>query len=140
MILTYPDTPVNVVEIIADRTPTTISIEWNEGPENGGTPVLDYRVSYDQATGEYVVLASMINALKIQASALTTGLTYKFKVEARNSYGFSAYTSEVAILCAAEPSQPDAPVTQVVNDEVIVEWTAPSDNGTPITYYELEFK
>lgn len=26
VILTYPDTPVNVVEIVADRTPTTISI------------------------------------------------------------------------------------------------------------------
>jgi hypothetical protein len=82
----------------------------------------------------------MINALTIQATALTTGLIYKFKVEARNAYGYSSYSSEVAILCAAEPSQPNPPVTQVVNDKVNVMWTAPNDNGTPITSYQIEFR
>jgi hypothetical protein len=103
IILTYPDAPTTLAEIQASRTPAKISFNWIEGPSNGGTPVLDYRVTYDQSTGDYVVLDSLINVLSYTASSLTTGKTYTFKVEARNSYGYSAYSDTVSILCAAEP-------------------------------------
>lgn len=47
VILTYPDAPINLIEVVANRTPTSITIEWVEGAANGGTTVLDYRVTYD---------------------------------------------------------------------------------------------
>lgn len=47
VILTSPDMPINVEEIVANRTPSSISIQWEAGASNGGTQVLDYRVSYD---------------------------------------------------------------------------------------------
>jgi hypothetical protein len=62
IILTNPDAPINVVEIISSRTPTTITIEWEDGAADGGAPVEDYRVTYDQANDDYVVLESAINA------------------------------------------------------------------------------
>jgi hypothetical protein len=52
---------------------------------------------------DFVVLKSNLNALQWTASALTSGLYYKFKVEARTSFGFSDPTDEVSILCAAVP-------------------------------------
>ena len=140
VILTYPDAPINVAETVEARTASTITFTWSEGAANGGAPVEDYRVTYDQSTGTYVVLASAVNALTFTATELTAGYTYKFKIEARNSYGYSVYSEVVSILCATSPSRPDVPTTTVDGNEVIVEWEAPADNGTPITAYQIFFR
>ncbi len=71
--------------------------------------MLDYRVSYDQATGTWVNLATS-TVTAYTATGLTGGLTYKFRIEARNSVGYSLYSEELAILCARIP---DAPVSLV---------------------------
>jgi hypothetical protein len=47
IILTNPDSPINLAETVAARTSSSITFTWSEGVENGGTTVLDYRVSYD---------------------------------------------------------------------------------------------
>lgn len=65
------------------------------------------------------------------------GTIYKFKVEARNEFGYSEHSEEVSILCATHPEKPAAPTTTVVNDYVIFDWDAPVDNGTPITSYNV---
>lgn len=111
VILTYPDAPVDLTETVAERTSSSITFSWSEGATNGGTPVLDYRVSYDQSIDDYVVLTSLLDQLTYTASGLTFGNTYKFKVEARNSFGYSVYSEVASILCAAAPSRPAKPST-----------------------------
>ena len=39
--------------------------------------------------------------------ALTPGLTYAFKVRARNTVGLSLYSEPISILAAHEPDAPD---------------------------------
>jgi hypothetical protein len=68
---------------------------------------------------------------------LTAGLVYKFKVEAQNEFGYSAYSSQISILCATVPGKPDEPTTTVVANTVVFDWEAPEDNGTPITEYKI---
>jgi hypothetical protein len=68
---------------------------------------------------------------------LTTGTTYKFKVEARNEYGYSDYSDTITILVAAEPSQISTPTTTTLDSNVVVSWTAPSANGSPITSFTI---
>ena len=63
----------------------------------------DYRITYDQSTDDYVVLVSALNQLSYTVTGLNAGNTYKYKIESRNSYGYSHYSSVVAILCAARP-------------------------------------
>lgn len=46
VIVTKPDKPINVAEIVAKRAASSISIMWTDGVSNGGKPVLDYRISY----------------------------------------------------------------------------------------------
>jgi hypothetical protein len=43
---------------------------------------------------------------------LAPGATYTFKVEARNSVGYSAYSDPISILAAQPPDQIEPPVTQ----------------------------
>ena len=42
IIVTIPDAPVNLVDDAEQTTATQIGIDWSEGPNNGGSPVIDY--------------------------------------------------------------------------------------------------
>jgi hypothetical protein len=98
VILTYPDAPINVAETVSERSASTISLTWTNGAANGGAPVLDYRITYDQSAGDYIVLASGLNNPLFTATGLTSGNVYKFKVESRNKFGYSAFSQVVSIL------------------------------------------
>ena len=98
---------------------------------------MDYRVSFDQSTGVYVELASGVTLTRLTATTLTEGKTYRFKVEARNSFGYSEESQAIAILCATVPSTPLAPSNYVDGSNVIIKWTKPKINGLEITSYTV---
>lgn len=116
VIITYPDSPLQLEEVVELRTPSTITFKWLEGFANGGTPVIDYRVNYDEAQGVYVVLQEFYTELQITATNLQYGLVYFFKVEARNEFGYSEPSEIISILCAAAPETPGLPSTEVQFD------------------------
>ena len=64
-------------------------------------------------------------------------MTYKFKIEARNTYGYSVYSNEISILCATIPSVPATPANYNVLNQVRFDWTAPTQNGLAITSYTV---
>ena len=66
-IITYADSPKELAEIVSQRTSTSISFSWVEGAANGGNSVIDYRVSFDNAVGNWVNLASGLTDLKYTA-------------------------------------------------------------------------
>ncbi len=109
IILTNPDAPRYLLENLSARSSNSITFSWTQGVANGGANVLDYRISFDQALGIYIVRASEITATSYTATGLTAGLTYKFKVESRNSFGYSDLSSEISIICATLPSIPATP-------------------------------
>lgn len=105
-----------------------VGLTWSEGPGNGGQIVLDYTVSYGLDTGSYLYSISGVVGTSVTVTEnLSTGLTYKFKVKARNDGGFSPDSSAVMILVAQVPDTPVAPTTSVVDSDVLIEWTAPYD-------------
>jgi hypothetical protein len=86
----------------------TIRFTWDEGLNNGGVPVLDYDVYYDQGSGvaEYVLLDAGILTKYYQTTiVLIAGETYSFKVTSRNTVGDSNQSDEIIIL-AAKPADP----------------------------------
>jgi hypothetical protein len=106
VILTNPDAPTLVSEVVSARAPTSITISWFAGINAGGSPVLDYRVSYAQETGPFTVLAIGETGLTYKATGLTAGLKYRFYVQARNQYDYSAESNTVLILSATIPDVP----------------------------------
>ena len=82
--------------------------------------MIDYRVTSDQGRGDGVFssLAINVTATSYTATNLAAGTTYAFKVEARNSYGYSAHSAAAPILCATVPSIPVAPTTLVIADQL----------------------
>jgi hypothetical protein len=107
------------------------------GESDGGAPEIDYRINFDQAIGSYIIRASGIATKSYTTTGLTAGLTYKFKVEARNSFDYSAYSQEISIICATIPSIPATPTTSNINANILVDWVAPSNNGLVINSYSV---
>jgi hypothetical protein len=80
--------------------------------DNGGSIVIDYRVSFDNGTGTtFYTLDSNIVTLPYIAKPLTVGVTYTFKVQSRNIFGYSAFSNGVSILAAQIPDKPATPIT-----------------------------
>jgi hypothetical protein len=135
-----PDNPTALANNAAITDADSIGLTWSAPVFDGGSALIDYTVEYDAASSgvTFTELASGLTDTSYTATGLTQGLTYQFKVKARNSYGFSlTYSSIVSILTAQPPAQPSAPVTTWSPDDVVVTWTAPDDGGSPITGYTV---
>jgi hypothetical protein len=137
VIITKPDSPINLVEETSLRSTTTLGLTWNAGLDDGGTPLLDYRISME-INGVYQVIAATTDNV-FTINALTSGVTYNFKVQSRNDYGTSDYSEVISLLCAFVPDAPTQPDSYVQDDQVILTWTDPGSNGSPITGYKIYF-
>lgn len=78
--MTSPAAPVNLAENVVARTATSVGLSYSSGAANGGAAVIDFTVSYDQATSVWVVLQSNVIGTNYTASGLNTGSTYSFKI------------------------------------------------------------
>lgn len=93
VIITYPDAPITLAEDYSKRTATSVMLTWFEGPDNGGNTVIDYQIMYDNTTTtDFLLFESNILQTNFDCMYLTSGETYIFKVQARNSFGLSAYS------------------------------------------------
>jgi hypothetical protein len=51
--------------------------------------------------------------------------------------GFSLLSESLVILSAYIPDIPLAPVTAISTNTVVITWSSPTDNGSPITSYSI---
>jgi hypothetical protein len=129
VITTTPDAPINLVEIYAQRTKSTLGLEWQAAPFIGGAVIEDYRISIAEQGQTFTELASGLTDPNYLATGLTFGVTYEFKVESRNSYSYSPYSETITLLCAFKPDPPLFITTANNNDLVTVAWDDPIANG-----------
>lgn len=134
--------------MINDLTRTSssvIGITWTEGASNGGTPIIDYRVSYKLSSdSSFTYLDNAVATTVFWTGALTAGAEYTFKVEARNSFGYSTtYSNEVTILQAQVP---DFPLAFANNPAVTAEsvigltWSPGAfDGASPVIDYRVTY-
>jgi hypothetical protein len=104
VIVLVPDAPISLLNDASVTSTTQIKFAWSNGASNGGQSIVDYRITYDQSTGNYVTLATGVTErFTTTVVPITAGASYKFKVEARNSVGYSSFSSVVTILAAEIP-------------------------------------
>ena len=115
---------------------------WTAPASNGGAPILDYTILWDQGTGVYVTAASGVTNTAYTKTVATIGATFKFKVQARTLVGLGAQSSELSIVSATVPAKPDAPLTAYdgVADSVTIDWSASDNGGLSITGYILQIQ
>ena len=100
--------------------------------------MLDYKISYAVGeAGSYTILETSVIGQAYTAVSLTSGQSYKFKVQARNSVGYSEFSNEITVLAAQIPNTPNAPTTTFLTTSVQIEWTTPVFSGSPVTAFEI---
>ena len=135
----YPSSPTDLLNVPAITDASNIGLRWT-ATYSGGSAVIDYRVSYDQATGVWVQYQAGITSTSLTVTSLTNNQNYSFKVEARNSVGYSNPSIPVTILSARIP---DAPLTVVNRPSITqagsigLQWTANYNGGSPILSYRV---
>jgi titin len=134
-----PTAPANVQATPGTAAGTAI-ITWT-APNNGGSPILGYKILAYLGSGTTPVATAYPGAspTSYTMTGLTAGVSYTFTVTAVNALGWgpeSARSSPIALFTA-----PGAPTSvQAVTDttSVTVSWYAPTSNGgSPITGYVI---
>jgi hypothetical protein len=142
-IQTVPQQVTGVAFVEASSTSSEITVSWNElttTAETGDSPITEYELyQAEQAGTPSWSLAATVAAGTSQetATGLTGGVTYLYKVRAKNQHGAGLFSSEVTALAAQVPDAPAAPTTTQIATGVQVSWTAPADQHQSITAYTV---
>jgi hypothetical protein len=142
---TKPEPPYQLTRNEVITTKTTLSFTWLAGVSDGGSPVIDYRVWFDQSMDSWVQIATSWTQKSFTTTYLqpvTPGNYYKFKVEARNAVGYSDESEVLIMLAAIIPGAPTDVITYNDGTSVYLRWTPPSpdpvmDYGEPIRGYKV---
>lgn len=136
-----PDVPVNLQEDISVRSASTDGLTWGDGVNNGGVPILDYKINQRVlGTTTYNMVGEFIATQSYTVTGLTLGVSYEFTVQARNEVGYSGMSGSTSFLHAIAPEVPAAPVTTNSGQDIIITWVAPYDSGAEITSYTIEIR
>jgi len=101
IMVSVPDKPFLVMNDATITSDSKIGIFWFDGATNGGSPIVDYKIMWDQSIGYWVSLVEGLTDRVYQTSStLLKGRTYSFRVYARNSVGYSVASSDLDILVA----------------------------------------
>lgn len=114
---------------------------WEPNSHDGGSAVIDYQISR-RLLGDisYTIIETNHASTSYTSTGLSLGLTYEWVVQSRNLVGLSPASNSLQIYHALTPEAPAAPLTQISGEYVMISWSAPSDNGSAITAYEIKFK
>ena len=108
--------------------------------------IISYKVEWDQGNGTWEVLTGVsthhtaLSYLFDKDGRVSSGQSYKFRVAARNKYGWGLYSSEFDILAAEVPGAPNSAVTVQNGLNTQINWIQPSPNGATIQTYDIEIK
>ena len=145
---TVPAVPTDVGATPGDQSAT---VDWTAPLDDGGTPIVGFDVSvYD----EFGVLIDGLGGTagpadtSFEVTDLVNGTPYQFAVAAVNAAG-SGPLSDLAgpVTPISVPGAPtdvtavpvDVQTAGFTNGAVTVSWTAPNDNGSPITGYTVSY-
>jgi hypothetical protein len=137
----------------ADGTKTTILIKWTSPSDDGGCPILGYKLYRDsgdsvsdiniQIEPSYFDGKPFLNSYNLQLTSADTGKMYRFQVLAFNYEGFQISNTGTFIIATI----PDKPLTNPVLDVSqsdgerlkvsIGEFVTSQNGGADIVSYEI---
>lgn len=104
--------------------PGALGVSFNPPANDGGAPVLDYRLTCTPGP-----ISQMIAASPSIISGLANGTRYLCSLAARNSAGYSPEPVNAAGVPTAPPSAPRNLGATAGNGSITLTWDSPADNG-----------
>jgi hypothetical protein len=120
-------------------TDLEIKVEWLSlsGLPTGDSAILSYNLYWDNGTGSTDIELTDSLVTEWTVSALQGGENYKFKVRARNIYGYGSWSPEFLVEATDMPGKPPVPVVSLIDTSVHLSWIAPASHFAVIDQYEL---
>ncbi len=118
-------------------------LSWTAPADDGGAPVIGYDVFRRVGSGPESLLDSTAATETIYLDGgVTNGVSYTYRVGARNTAGLGALSNPVTVVPAGTASAPSEPLglsaSKVKGNTSAIDltWSAPaSDGGSPISAY-----
>ena len=134
-----PDQPAAPTLVSGNQRMT---VNWAAGSGNGSA-ITDYDMRYSSDGGSTWTNVEMDSAANTARSYTITSLNnntaYTAQIRATNSVGDSLWSPSSAPVEAGTPDPPTAPTLTPGAGQVTATWTAPADNGSTITDYDLQY-
>ncbi|MET0577928.1 MAG: Ig-like domain-containing protein, partial [Ilumatobacteraceae bacterium] len=122
-----PGTPIAV----AGNAQATLN--WAAPPANGA-PIDAYEVAIGGGASQQIG-----NQTGFTWTGLPNGQAVSFTVRAHNAAGWGPWSgASPAVTPDIEPGRPAAPSVQFADGALLVTWSAPANEGSPITAYDLQ--
>ena len=122
----------------------TLTVNWTASAGNGSA-ITDYDVRYcsvncDSSESAWQEHSQGKNSLSTFATlrSLTNGTEYQIQVRADNRHGSSLWSPTVTATPGV-PAAPSAPTLTAADHKILVDWSAPADNGTAISDYDVQY-
>ena len=139
--------PAAPTGLSASTPPGLVRLTWSAPADTGGAPVTTYRVYRGTAPGgeDLTTPIGSPTATSFDDTEVIGGVTYSYVVTAVNSAGEGAPSGEVTVTATAGTAGvPGEPVLSGSlgtgpsgEPAVDLQWTVPSDGGSPITKYVI---
>ncbi len=136
---------INVVSVPGEPTGLSamsgngeVVLHWTAPTSNGGSAITSYDVYEGTTSGNEALLENTGSAAtSTPVIGLTNGTPYYFEVSALNGVGEGGRSAETSATPATVPGTPTGLTATTGNGEVMLNWTAPNDGGSPITSYNI---
>ncbi|HSB83923.1 MAG TPA: fibronectin type III domain-containing protein, partial [Nitrosarchaeum sp.] len=143
-----PNSPTNLSGYAS--SPTQATLFWSAPTNNGGYPIIGYKIEYRINSGSYTELISNTASTSTTYShtGLSTNSVYTYRVYAITSFGTSSTSSSEVVVQPKSTSTTTVPgiptnlvSTAVSSTQINLFWSAPTNNGgSQITGYKIEYK
>ncbi len=136
-----------------------IEVGWSHPDDNGGSVITEYQIHYREAGSSDSTIAYVYCEVNdpedppqpncppptTKTLALTNGQEYQFKIRAKNAGGEGAlsvsWLNGTPAATAVAPSLPRDPMVTPGDEQILVEWVRPgNDGGNPTLNYQVRFK
>ncbi|NBX75308.1 MAG: fibronectin type III domain-containing protein, partial [Proteobacteria bacterium] len=137
--LTVPGTPTSLIAVAENGQ---VALSWTAPADDGGSAITDYVIQF--LAGESSSWATYNDGTSTSTSATVTdlanGTAYTFRVAAVNALGQGANsTASQSVTPSTAPGIPSGVTGAPGNTEILVSWTAPSnDGGNALTDYIVQ--
>ncbi len=131
-----PSAPQNLVATGYDNY---VDLDWDAPSDNGGDTITDYYIYRGTTSGGESYYDNVGSATTSYTdTSVTNGVTYYYKVAARNSAGTGTQSNEDSALPQGVPSAPLNLAASPGDSYVYLDWDPPSDDGgSSITDYYI---
>lgn len=104
--ISTPSAPQDFNAIAGD---SFVTLNWNIPNNNGGSPVINYKIYRSTTSGGEILFKTVGNLLTYKDISITADQTYYYMVSAVNSAGEGEKSQEVSITTKSEPTPTPAP-------------------------------